>query len=190
MTPKDDKFLATRSDLIAQITGYMGGRVEEELKFGDITTGASNDIQEATKIARSMVMHYGMSELGCIQYDQNNGSVFLGRDYTSGGHSFGNETAVAIDNAVRKIIDECYEDAKKILTEHADLVELIATTLMEKEVLTAEEIESLDKTGKLPEPKPAPVVEEKSEVTANEPSELESEISKEETSEEEQVETK
>ncbi len=164
MTPKDDKFLATRSDLIAQITGYMGGRVEEELKFGDITTGASNDIQEATKIARSMVMHYGMSELGCIQYDQNNGSVFLGRDYTSGGHTFGNETAVAIDNAVRKIIDECYEDAKKILTENADLVELIATTLMDKEVLTAEEIESLEKTGKLPEPK-APVTKEETPVS-------------------------
>ena len=167
MTPKDDKFLMTKTDLVSQIVGLLGGRVAEELEFNEITTGASNDIQEATKIAKAMVMSYGMSELGTIQYDHNNGSVFLGRDYTSGTQSFGNETAVAIDNAVRRIIDEAYEEARKILKENWDLVDLIANVLIDKETLTAEEIESLDKTGKLPEAaKAAPVEEEKAEASA------------------------
>lgn len=153
MTPKDDKFLMTKTDLLSQITGLLGGRVAEEIEFNEISTGASNDIQEATKIARAMVMSYGMSELGTVQYDHGNGSVFLGRDYTSGTQNYGNETAVEIDNAIRRIIDECYAEATRILTENKDLVDLIANVLIEKETLTAEEIESLDKTGKLPEAK-------------------------------------
>ncbi|MBR3839977.1 MAG: ATP-dependent zinc metalloprotease FtsH [Erysipelotrichales bacterium] len=165
MTPKNDRFLLTKSDLLAQITGYLGGRVAEEIEFNEISTGASNDIQEATKIARAMVMSYGMSELGTIQYDHGNGSVFLGRDYTSGSQNYGNETAGEIDNAIRRIIDECYAEAKRILTENKDLVDLIANVLIEKETLTAEEIESLDKTGKLPEVKPV----EKAEDTTAEP---------------------
>lgn len=150
MTPKNDTFLHTKTDLISKITGYLGGRVAEEIVFNEISTGASNDIQEATKIARAMVMSYGMSELGTIQYDHGSGSVFLGRDYSSSNTNFSSETAAAIDQAVRNIIDSCYADAKRILTENRELVDLIANTLIDKETLTAEEIDSLATTGKLP----------------------------------------
>ena len=190
MTPKNDRFLLTKSDLLAQITGYLGGRVAEEIEFNEISTGASNDIQEATKIARAMVMSYGMSELGTIQYDHGNGSVFLGRDYTSGSQNYGNETAAEIDNAIRRIIDECYAEAKRILTENKDLVDLIANVLIEKETLTAEEIESLDKTGKLPEATVTEKVETTSEVEETTPVEVVEPTveTKEEISEETKVE--
>ena len=190
MTPKNDRFLLTKSDLLAQITGYLGGRVAEEIEFNEISTGASNDIQEATKIARAMVMSYGMSELGTIQYDHGNGSVFLGRDYTSGSQNYGNETAGEIDNAIRRIIDECYAEAKRILTENKDLVDLIANVLIEKETLTAEEIESLDKTGKLPEATVTEKVETTSEVEETTPVEVVEPTveTKEEISEETKVE--
>ena len=160
MTPEDDRFLLTKKELLAQITGLLGGRASEELFFDDISTGAENDIQEATRLARMMVTEFGMSELGPIQYEQNSGSVFLGRDYTNTQRNFSSEVAFEIDKAVREIIDTAHKQAIEILTAHKGEVTLIANTLLEKETITAEEIDSLIKTGKLPE-KPSVTIKEK-----------------------------
>lgn len=174
MTPEDDRFLLTKNELIARITGLLGGRTSEEIFFQDVTTGASNDIQEATRIARLMVTELGMSELGPIQYEKDTGSVFLGRDYNSTQKNFSTQIAFEIDKAVRKIIDEAHENARKLLLEHKDQVILIAETLLEKEAITAEEIEYLCKNGSLPKqsnevttPKEAPQ-EEKPAVSSEE----------------------
>lgn len=142
MTPKEEKFMRTRKDLMASITSYMGGRVAEEIYFDDITTGAYGDIESATKIARDMVTIYGMSDLGPIQYDQANHSVFLGRDYNSPSNVSGN-VAYEIDKAVRKIIDECYNKAKELILSHSKEIELIANALIENETITSEQIENL-----------------------------------------------
>jgi cell division protease FtsH len=153
MTPEDDRFLLTKKELLAQITGLLGGRSSEEIFFDDISTGAENDIQEATRLARMMVTEFGMSDLGPVQYEQNSGSVFLGRDYTNTQRNFSSEVAFEIDKAVRQIIEDAHKQAIEILTAHKADVTLIATTLLEKETITAEEIDSLIKTGKLPEKK-------------------------------------
>jgi len=153
MTPDDDRFLLTKRELIAQITGYLGGRTSEEIFFDDVSTGAQNDIEEATRLARLMVTEFGMSDLGPIQYEKNTGSVFLGRDYANTQRNFSTQVAYEIDKAVRQIIDQAHEQARKILSEHIAEVKLIADTLLEKETITAEEIESLVKTGKIA-PKP------------------------------------
>lgn len=153
MTPDDDRFLLTKRELIAQITGYLGGRTSEEIFFDDVSTGAQNDIEEATRLARLMVTEFGMSDLGPIQYEKNTGSVFLGRDYANTQRNFSTQVAYEIDKAVRQIIDQAHEQARKILNEHIAEVKLIADTLLEKETITAEEIESLVKTGKIA-PKP------------------------------------
>jgi cell division protease FtsH len=159
MTPEDDRFLLTKKELLAQITGLLGGRASEEIFFDDISTGAENDIQEATRLARMMVTEFGMSDLGPIQYEQNSGSVFLGRDYANTQRNFSSEVAFEIDKAVREIIDTAHKQAIDILTDHKEQVTLIAETLLQKETITAEEIDSLIKTGKLPEKKVATVNE-------------------------------
>lgn len=149
MTPEHDRFLLTKKELLARITGYLGGRTSEEIFFEDVSTGASNDIEVATRIARSMVVEYGMSKLGPIQYEQNAGSVFLGRDYTSTQRNFSQEVAIEIDKEVRRIIDECHAEARKIIEENKEDVILIANTLLEKETITSEEIEYLLKNRTL-----------------------------------------
>ena len=142
ITPRKEKILNSRKELMDTITSYMGGRAAEEIFFGDVTTGASSDIQQATRIAKDMVTTYGMSDLGPIQYNSGNDSVFLGRDYNSPSNA-SSQVAYEIDTEVRKIIESCHQLAKKIIEEHkADLIK-IADTLMEKETLTAEEIEDL-----------------------------------------------
>ena len=153
MTPEDDRFLLTKKELLAQITGLLGGRSSEEIFFDDISTGAENDIQQATRLARLMVTTYGMSELGPVQYENSSTSVFLGRDYTDTQKNFSAKVAYEIDSAVRQIIEQCHQDARRIISEHREQVNLIANTLLEKETITAEEIDSLVKTGKLPEKK-------------------------------------
>ena len=156
MTPEDDRFLLTKNELIARITGLLGGRTSEEIFFQDVSTGASNDIEQATRLARLMVTEWGMSELGPIQYERDTGSVFLGRDYASTQRNFSTQVAYEIDKAVREIIEEAHKNARALLEEHKDQVILIAETLLEKETITAEEIEYLCKNGHLPEPpKPA-----------------------------------
>ena len=118
MQPKEERFTSTRKELIERITGLLGGRVAEELVFGEITTGAHNDFQQATKIARAMVTEYGMSSLGPIQLESNDeGSVFLGRDYNK-IRNFSSQVAYEIDQEMRKIIDECYKNAVKIIKEN------------------------------------------------------------------------
>jgi len=142
ITPRKEKILNSRRELIDTITSYMGGRTAEELFFDDITTGASGDIKAATRIAKDMVTMYGMSDLGPIQYDSGNDSVFLGRDYASPSNA-SSQVAYEIDTEVRKIIDACHKDAMKILKAHkSDLIK-IAESLMVQETLTAEEIEDI-----------------------------------------------
>ena len=150
MTPREETYTATKTELLEQITGLLGGRVSEELTFGEISTGAHNDFEKATKIARAMVTEYGMSDLGPVQLEQQEGGVFLGRDYNK-TRLFSNEVAHEIDLEMRKIINECYERAKKILKENKKLVELIAETLLEVETLTKEQIDYLVKNGRMPE---------------------------------------
>lgn len=167
MTPEDDHFLQTKGELLDKICGLLAGRVAEEVFFDDITTGAHNDIEKATRIARLMVTELGMSELGPIQYEKNTGSVFLGRDYANNDKVYSSEIAVQIDKAVRKIIDEAYERAKKVIIDNRDKVQLIAQTLLIQETLTNEEIVSLYKTGYLPGHE-AKVEEETSQTPATE----------------------
>ena len=150
MVPKEEKYTQTKTELLEQITGLLGGRVSEEINFGEITTGAHNDFEKATKIARAMVTEYGMSDLGPVQLEQQSESVFIGRDYNK-TRNFSDTVAHEIDIEIRKIMDECYKNATKILKENIDLVHLIANALLEKETLTHEEIIYLAENGKLPE---------------------------------------
>ena len=150
MVPKEEKYTQTKTELLEQITGLLGGRVSEELNFGEITTGAHNDFEKATKIARAMVTEYGMSDLGPVQLEQQNESVFIGRDYNK-TRNFSDTVAHEIDIEMRKIVDECYKKATKILKDNIDLVHLIANALLERETLTHEEIVYLAEHGNLPE---------------------------------------
>ncbi len=142
MTEKDEKFMYTKKDLMSSITSFMGGRTAEEIFFDDITVGASDDIKRATQIARDMVTIYGMSELGPVKYDSGSENVFLGRDYNSPTNVSG-QIAFEIDQEVRKIIDTCHSEARRIILEHREQLEKIAKALIENETLTAEQIEEV-----------------------------------------------
>ena len=150
MTPEDDRLLYTKKELIARITGLLAGRTSEEIFFDDISSGAQNDIEVATRIARMMVCELGMSSLGPIQYERDTGSVFLGRDYTSSQKNFSSQVAVEIDKEIRTIIETAHKEARDILEEHKEDVILIAKTLLDQETITAEEIEILLRDRKLP----------------------------------------
>ncbi len=150
MLPKEEKYTATKTELLEEIMGLLGGRVSEEVVFNEITTGAHNDFSKATKIARSMVTEYGMSSLGPVQLETPEGSSFLGRDYNK-NRNFSDQVALEIDNEVRKIINECYDKAKKIIEKNRDLLDLIATNLIEHETLTKEQIDYLVENGKMPD---------------------------------------
>ena len=149
MLPKEEKIgIMTKEELISQITGLLGGRASEETFIGEITTGASDDLKKATKIARAMVTKYGMSELGLVQLEEEHEGVFLGRDYAK-SRDFSDQVALEVDKQVRMILDECYKNAKKLLSKHETLVLLIADALMEHETLTKEQIVSLVENGKI-----------------------------------------
>ena len=150
MVPKEEKYTQTKTELLEEITGLLGGRVSEELNFHEITTGAHNDFEKATKIARAMVTEYGMSDLGPVQLEQQTEGVFLGRDYNK-SRNFSDTVAHEIDIEIRKIMDECYKKATEILKENMDLVKLIANALLERETLTKEQIEYLVEHKELPE---------------------------------------
>ena len=150
MLPKQETFLSTKTELLETVCGLLGGRIAEELVFGEITTGAHNDFEKATKIVRAMVTEYGMSSLGPIQLEQQQGSVFLGRDYNK-SRNFSSQVAYEIDQEMRKIIDECYERATKIIKENRKLLDLIANTLLEYETLTKEQIKYLVENGCMPD---------------------------------------
>ncbi len=150
MVPSEEKLCSTKTDLLEEITGLLGGRTAEEITFGEITTGAHNDFEKATKIVRAMVTEYGMSDLGPLQFEQQSGSVFLGRDYNKPQH-FSNEVANEIDMEMRKIIDDCHKKATEIIKKNRSLLKLIAEALLEYETLTKEQIDYLVENGKMPE---------------------------------------
>ena len=164
ITPRKERILNTKKELLATITSYMGGRAAEEIFFEDISTGASGDIESATKIAKDMVSHYGMSELGPVQYDRGSQNVFLGRDYNSPSN-VSSQVAFEIDQEVRKIVDYCHTQAIEIINAHKDDLIKIAEALIVNETLTAEEIDDIMagklyiKDGKLTRDEEATVVE-------------------------------
>ena len=149
MLPKEDRMMVTKQELLDKVTGLLAGRVSEELFIGEIGTGAYSDFKQATSIVCSMIMEYGMSEkLGPMQFGNPSGQVFLGRDL---GHEQNYSDAIAyeIDQEMQRIIRECYERAKKLLSEKADVVHRIANTLLEVETLDLEQIKRLIEKGTL-----------------------------------------
>ncbi|MBI3975139.1 MAG: cell division protein FtsH, partial [Armatimonadetes bacterium] len=141
--PPEDKYNYTRSEILDRITVALGGRVSEEIVFGEITTGAQNDFEQATELARRMVTEFGMSDkLGPLTLGRRHGPVFLGRDLVE-SRNYSEEIAYEIDKEIRRIIDECYERGRTALTDNRDRLERVAKTLLEKESLEAEELERL-----------------------------------------------
>ena len=147
---EDEKMHTTKNELLETICTFLAGRVAEQLTFDDITTGAENDIERATKIARAMVCEYGMSELGPVQLEQSESSVFLGRDYNK-SRNFSDKIAFEIDQQIRKIIDECYKRTEELLKENKELLDLISENLVKYETLTKEQIDYLIENGHMPE---------------------------------------
>ena len=152
MLPEEEKYNRSKVELMAMITSFMGGRVAEAIIYGkdNVSTGASDDIAKATRIARKMVTEWGMSNLGPIKYEEDTDTPFLGRDYMKNA-SFSSQTAQEIDIEVRKIILAAEVKAHKIITENRDLLELIKDALIINETITAEEIDYIAKYMKLPE---------------------------------------
>ena len=142
--PENDEMFNTRGKMLQEITVALGGRIAEELVFDDITTGASQDIKQATALAKSMVMKFGMSEeLGLVNYDSDSEEVFVGRDFGHASRGYGEEVAGKIDREVKKIIDECYANAKGIIQKYNHVLESCADLLLEKEKITREEFSAL-----------------------------------------------
>ena len=154
MLPKEDRYFMTKPELLDKIVGLLGGRVSEEIVFGEVSTGASNDFQRATGIARRMVTEFGMSDkLGPLQFGQQQGSqVFLGRDFNN-DQNYSDAIAYEIDLEIQRIVKECYEKARKILTEHREKLNIIANTFLDVETLDAEQIKHLFDHGMLPDRK-------------------------------------
>ena len=152
MLPKEDRYFMTKPELLDKVAGLLGGRVAEDITFGEVSTGAHNDFQRATGIVRSMVTEYGMSDkLGPMQFGQaQGGNVFLGRDFNS-EQNYSDAIAYEIDQEMQTMIKEQYERTKQILTERRDLLNLIANTLLEVETLDAAQIKHLEEHGTLPE---------------------------------------
>ena len=151
MTAREETYFSTKKQLLATITGYMGGRTAEEIFFGDVSSGAHNDIEQATRIARMMVTELGMSELGPIKYDSGDNAVFLGRDYSQLSNTHSGQIAFQIDQQVRKIIETAHSQATEIINNNKDKMDIIANALLEHETLNHEQIQSLYNTGKMPE---------------------------------------
>jgi cell division protease FtsH len=148
--PRGDVLGRTKEQFEAQIQSALGGRIAEEIFFGKLTTGASNDIRQLTAIARAMVCEYGMSKLGPLAFGSEEGSIFLGRDYTQRSQDFSEQTAREIDQEVRRIIDEQYAAVRSLLSDKRDQVEAIAKALLERETLDAEELKALFEGRELP----------------------------------------
>ena len=142
--PEKDDMFNTKGHMLQEITVALGGRVAEEEVFDDITTGASQDIRQATAIAKSMITKFGMSErLGLINYDNDSEEVFIGRDFGHTSRGYGEKVAGTIDEEVKRIIDECYAKARRIIQEHHDVLDKCAKLLLEKEKITRSEFEAL-----------------------------------------------
>jgi cell division protease FtsH len=140
---ENDEMFNTKGKMLQEIVVDLGGRVAEEMVFDDITTGASQDIKQATQLAKAMVTKYGMSEhVGLINYDNEDDEVFIGRDLAH-ARGYGESVATKIDEEVKRIIDECYEKARNIIHEHEDVLNRCAELLLEKEKISREEFEAL-----------------------------------------------
>ena len=164
-TPEQDKTHMMKSRMLDDIVSLLGGRVAEQIIFGDISTGASNDIQRATEIARNMITKYGMSEkLGPIAFGSDNDEVFLGKNYTH-TRNYSENIAAAIDEEVEKIINNAYKRTETILTEHIDQLHIVSEVLVKLEKIDKEQFESLMSTGKLPEENVETTVENTEEIT-------------------------
>ncbi|MBI4003589.1 MAG: cell division protein FtsH, partial [Candidatus Omnitrophica bacterium] len=138
--PLEDRYTMSKQELTARMTVMMGGRAAEELVFSEITTGAQNDIETATDLARRMVCEFGMSDrLGNLTYGRRERQMFLGRDLFE-DRNYSEQTAVLIDEEIRRLVDACYLRARQELTEHRAKLDAVANTLLEKEVLDGEEV--------------------------------------------------
>ncbi|MGH2453524.1 MAG: ATP-dependent zinc metalloprotease FtsH [bacterium] len=154
--PPEDKYNYTRAEILDRITVALGGRVSEEIVFSEITTGAQNDFEQATELARRMVTEFGMSDkLGPLTLGKRHGPVFLGRDLVE-SRNYSEEIAYEIDKEIRRIIDECYERGRTTLTENRDRLERVAKTLLEKESLEAEQLDRVFQGLPAEAPAPAP----------------------------------
>ena len=141
--PTEDKNFMSKTEMEENIVSLLGGRVAEALILNDISTGASNDIERATQIARSMVTKYGMSDrIGTLTLGSSQNEVFLGRDFAQ-SKEYSEETAAIIDEEVKKIVDKAYNEAKQILTEHIDKLHAVAGILLEKEKIESDEFEQI-----------------------------------------------
>jgi cell division protease FtsH len=154
--PTEDRYLVTKSEILDRVTSTLAGRATEELIFEEVSTGAANDLDVATRLVRRMIMEFGMSEkLGPLTFGKKEGQVFLGRDLAR-ERDFSEEVAAAIDQEERDIINQCYDRAKQILSENRDTLVLIAETLLEKETIKADELERLISGKRLEEAEPQP----------------------------------
>jgi cell division protease FtsH len=159
--PKEDRYYATRSELLDELKVLLGGRVAEALVLHEISSGASNDLQRATELARQMTCEYGMSErLGAVTFGHQEQQVFLGRDLGR-QHNYSEKVAAEIDSEIRRFIDEAYEGTVKLLSDNMDKLHLIAHALIERETLEGHEIEELMKYGRILEKGEKPPVEGK-----------------------------
>ena len=152
--PEEDRYSLSKQHLLSQICSLYGGRIAEEMTLGKegVTTGASNDIQRATEMARNMVTKWGLSdELGPLLYSEDDGEVFLGRSAASQSKTVSDETAIAIDKEVRKIVDECYDKAETILNDNRNLLDLMKDALIEYETIDSDQIDDIME-GKKPRP--------------------------------------
>jgi cell division protease FtsH len=141
--PIEDKYYYSKQDLLVKIICSMGGRVAEEIMFNEITTGASQDLKEATELSRKMVMRFGMSDkLGHLTFGRREEQVFLGRDIVE-EQNYSEQTAQLIDQEVRNIVDGCYIKAKEELIKHKDQLKMLAEKLLDKEVMDVEEVRAL-----------------------------------------------
>ncbi|MDR7453445.1 MAG: cell division protein FtsH, partial [Armatimonadota bacterium] len=162
--PPEDKYTYTRQEIMARITANLGGRVAEEIVFGEVTTGAQNDFEQATELARKMVTEFGMSDkLGPLSLGKRHGPVFLGRDLVE-SRNYSEEIAYEIDKEIRRIIDECYEHARTAVLAHRDALDRIARALLEHESLEADDLDRVFRgeplaapadAGRLAAPEPA-----------------------------------
>ncbi|HKI69068.1 MAG TPA: cell division protein FtsH, partial [Verrucomicrobiae bacterium] len=156
--PKDDLFNRRRKEMLDMLAVMMAGRIAEEIVSGDISTGAAGDIQQATNMARAMVMQWGMSDkLGMVQYGDNEEYVFLGREMAR-AKVYSEHTAEEIDSEIKRITDDAYKVAHDIIFNNRDKLELIATSLLDHETLDGTQVEEIVRTGKFTPPPPKPLV--------------------------------
>jgi len=171
--PREDRYISTATELVHHMTQALGGRVAEQLVFGDMTTGAANDLERVSEIAREMVTEYGMSEkMGPITYGRKHGPVFLGKEFTE-ERNYSEDAARQIDGEIRRLVDDCYSRATEIVAEHREKLDLLAEALLERETLTQVEVATIAEGGRLPPVEtPSPATEEPALQRSERPAEM------------------